>query len=107
MEIRQLQDLPPEFCKGAIETLRGLGKVKVGEVFRVLGYRELIALVGPELQGLGIPRKMDHRGHKTRLDWLFTPKNTGLRIRDLGNHALVLFTVEFPSEYFMSDLNPQ
>ena len=32
------------------------------EVFRVLGYRDLIALVGPELQGLGIPEYMDHRG---------------------------------------------
>ena len=87
-------------------TLRGLGKVKVGEVFRVLGYWDLIALVGTELQDLGIPRKMDHRGHKARLDWLFNPTNTGRRIRDLTNHALVLFTVEFPSENFMSDLNP-
>ena len=31
----------------------------------------------------------------------------GLRIRDLENHVLVLFTVEFPSEYFMSELNPK
>jgi hypothetical protein len=72
-----------------------------------LGYKDLIALVRTELQGLDLPRKMDHRGHKARLDWLFTPKNTGLRIRDLENHAIVLFTLEFPSEYFMSDLNPQ
>jgi hypothetical protein len=50
-----LQDLPPKFCQGAVVTLRGCGKVKVGEVFRVLGYRDLMALVGPELQGLGIP----------------------------------------------------
>ena len=84
-------------------TLTGLGTVKVGQVFRVLGYRDLIALVGPELKGLGIPGYMDHRGHQARLDWLFNLKNTGLRTRDLTNHALVFFTVEFPSKYFMSD----
>jgi hypothetical protein len=55
VEIRRLQDLPPKFCKGALVTLKGIGTVKVGEVFRVLGYRDLIDLVGPELQGLGIP----------------------------------------------------
>ena len=54
-------------------TLKGLGTVKVGEVFRVLGYRDLIALVGPELQGLGIPGYMDHRGHQSRLGWFFNP----------------------------------
>ena len=106
VEIRRLQDLPPKFCKGSVVTLRGLGKVKVGDVFRVMGRRDLIALVGPELLGLGIPTEMDGRGHKARFDWLFTPKNTGLRLLDLTNHALVLFTVEFPTEYFMSDLNP-
>jgi hypothetical protein len=106
VEIRLLQDLPPKFCKGALVTLKGLGTVKVGEVFRVLGYRDLIALVNPELQGLGIPEYMDHRGHQARLGWLFNPKKTGLRTRDLTNHALVLFTVEFPSKYFMSDYNP-
>jgi hypothetical protein len=104
VQVSRLQDLPPRFCKGTGVTLRGLGKVKVGEVFWVLGYRDLMALVGPELQGLVIPRKMDHRGHKVRLDWIFTPKNPGLRIRDVENHALVFFTVEFPSEYFLSDL---
>ena len=78
----------------------------MGDVFRVMGRRDLIALVGPELLGLGIPKEMDGRGHKDRFDWLFTPKNTGLRLRDLTNHTLVLFTVEFPTEYFMSDLKP-
>ena len=48
-----------------VVTLRGLGKVKVREAFRVLGYRDLIALVGPELQGVGIPRKMDYRAFHT------------------------------------------
>jgi hypothetical protein len=76
------------------------------EVFRILGYRDLIALVGPELQGLGIPGYMDHCGHQARLDGLFNPKNTGLRTLNLTNHALVLFTVEFPSKYFMSDYSP-
>jgi hypothetical protein len=74
-----------------------------GNQFRVIRHRNLIALVGPERQDLGIPRHMDHRGHQARLDWLLNPKNTGLRTRDLTNHALVMFTVEFPSEYFLSD----
>jgi hypothetical protein len=52
VEIRRLRDLPPKFCKGALVTLKGLGTVQVGEVFRC---SDLIALVGPELQGLGIP----------------------------------------------------
>jgi len=103
VEIRRLQDLPPKFCKGALVTLKVLGTVQVGEVFRC---SDLIALVGPELQGLGIPEYKDHRGHQARLGWLFNPKKTGLRTRDLTNHALVLFTVEFPSKYFMSDYNP-
>jgi hypothetical protein len=106
VEIRRLQDLSPKFCKGSVVTLRGLGKVKVGDVFRVMGRRDLIALVGPELLGLGIPKEMDGRGHNARFDWLFTPKNTGLRLRDLTNHSLVLFAVEFPTEYFMSELKP-
>ncbi len=80
-------------------TLKGLGRVKVGEVFRILGYRDLIVLVGTELEGLGILRQRDHRGHKTRLDWIFNLKNMGLRIRNLTNHTFVLFTVEFPRVY--------
>ena len=67
VEIRRLQDLTPKFCKGVLVTLKGLGTVKVGEVFRVLGYRDLITLVGPELQGLGIPEYMDIVGTKPGL----------------------------------------
>jgi hypothetical protein len=121
VEIRRLQDLAPNFCNGALVTLKGLGTSRWG---RFLWYSDLIALVGPEPQGLGIPEYMDHRGYQARLDWLFNPKymdnrgyqarldwlfnpkNTGLRTRDLTNHAVVLFTVEFPSKYFMSDYSP-
>ena len=68
--------------------------------------KDFIALVGHDLEGLGIPKHMDGRGHQARLNWLFNPVNTGLRLVDLVNHDLVLFTLEFPSEIFQSDLNP-
>jgi hypothetical protein len=62
--------------------------------------QDFIAFVGHDLDGLGIPEYMDGRGHQARLNWLFYPVNTGLRIVDLANHALVLCTLEFPSENF-------
>ena len=96
--MHRLQDLPPKFQKGSIVTLRGIGKCKVQEVFRVLGYRDFIALVGREMRGLDIPRHMSDMSHKTRLVWFFTHKNTGLRLIDLDNHLLVLITLEFPKE---------
>jgi hypothetical protein len=94
------------FHKDAIITLKGMSKAKVKDVFRVCGSKDLIALMGPGLEGLGLPEHMDGRGHQARLKWLFNPANTGLRLVDLTNHALVLFTLEFPSEVFKSDLNP-
>ena len=84
----------------------GFCKAKVKDVFRMLSMRDFIALVGLDLEGLGIPSSMDGRGHLTRLNWFLNPTNTGLRLVDLVNHGLVLFTLEFPSEIFRSDLNP-
>ena len=106
IEIGKIFDLPPKFHKDTIVTLKGLSKAKVKDVFRVLGMRDFISLVGHDLEGLGIPSSMDGRGHQTRLNWLFNPANTGLRLVDLVNHGLVLFTLEFPSETFQSDFNP-
>lgn len=106
IEIRKIIDLPPKFHKGVVITLKGMSKAKVKDVFRVCGLKDLIALVGPGLEGLGLPEHMDGWDHQARIKWLFNPANTGLRLVDLTNHALVLFTVEFPSEVFKSDLNP-
>ena len=66
--------------------------------------RDFVALVGKEMRGLGIPRKLDDSDHETRMLWFFNPENTGLRRIDLDNWSLVLFTVEFPTEIFKSDL---
>ncbi len=106
IEIRKITDLPPKFHKGAIITLKGMNKAKVKDVFRACGLKDLIALVGPGLEGLGLPEHMDGWDHQARIKWLFNPANTGLRLVDLTNHALVLFTLDFPSEVFKSDLNP-
>jgi hypothetical protein len=106
ISIHEWQALPPKFHKGAIISLKGMSKAKVKDVFRVCGLKDLIASVGPGLEGLGLPEHMDGRGHQARLKWLFNPTNTGLRLVDLTNHALVLLTLEFPSEVFKSDLNP-
>jgi hypothetical protein len=57
------------------------------------------------MKGLGIPVTLDSADHKTRMEWFFNPVNTGLRRIDLDNHALVLFTLEFPTEIFKSDLH--
>ena len=59
-----------------------------------------------DLEGLGIPNSMDGRGLQVRLNWFFNSDNTVLRLVDLVNHGLVMFTLEFPSEVFQSDLNP-
>jgi hypothetical protein len=105
VEVRRINDLPSTFEKGSIVTLKGIGKCKVKDVFRALGYRDFVALVCKEMKGLGIPVTLDSADHKTRLKWFFNPVNTGLRRIDLDNHALVLFTVEFPTEIFKSDLH--
>ena len=104
VEVRKIQDLPPKFEKGTIVTLKGIGKCKVGDVFRALGYRDFLTLVGKDMRGLGIPKELDEEDHETRLAWFFNPKHTGLRRLDLDNHALVLFTLEFPTEIFQSDM---
>jgi hypothetical protein len=106
IEIRNIIDLPPKFQKGSIITLKGLRKAKVMDVFRVCGMKDFISLVGPGLEGLGIPEHMDGRGHQARLNWPFNPANTGLRLVDLVNHGLVVVTLEFPSEIFKSDWTP-
>ncbi len=64
-----------------------------------------MALVGKEMKGLGIDRSLDSADHKARMTWFFDPVNTGLRRIDLDNHGLVLFTLEFPTEIFKSDLH--
>ena len=74
------------------------------QVLGALGYRDFTALVGKEMRGLGIPREQDDADHETRMLWFFNPENTGLRRIDLDNWCLVLFTVEFPTEVFKSDL---
>ena len=61
---------------------------------------------GHDLEGLGVPKSTDGRDHQTRLNWLFNPVNTGLRLVDLVNYGLVLLRLKFPSEIFKSDLNP-
>ena len=78
-------------------------KFKVKQVCRALGYRDFIALVGREMRGLDILREFDDLDHETRMFWFFNPQTTGLRLIDLDNHSLVLFTVEFPTEIFESD----
>ncbi len=100
VEVRRINDLPSTFEKGSIVTLKGIGKCKVKDVFRALGSRDFVALVGKEMKGLGIPVT-----HKTRMEWFFNPVNTGLRHIALDSHALVLFTLEFPTEIFKSDLH--
>ena len=65
IKIRRLQDLPAKFHKGLVVTQCGLGKCKIKGVFRVSGYRDLIALVGTQLEGLGIPAYMDHNRNGT------------------------------------------
>ena len=105
VEVRHIKDLPSTFQKGSIVTLKGIGKCKVKDVFRALGYRDFVALVGKEMKGLGIDRSLDSADHKARMAWFFDPVNTGLRRIDLDNHALVLFTLEFPTEIFKSDLH--
>jgi hypothetical protein len=62
----RIVDLPPKFHKGTIVTLRGVGKAKVKEVLRVLGYRHFIALVGKKMTGLLILQSMDGMGHNAR-----------------------------------------
>ena len=106
MEIRRLQDLPPKFCKGALVTPRRLGKVKVGEVFRALGYGDLIALVGTELQGLGIFRRMDHRGHKARLRLAFQPYEHGSQDLRSDNPCARAFHSGIPLREFHVSLEP-
>jgi len=95
IEVRRLQDLPSKFEQGTIVTLKGNGKFKVKDVFRALGYRDFVALVGREMRGLGIPKELDDMDHETRMEWFFNRENTGLRRIDLHNHALVLFTEIF------------
>ena len=41
---------------------------------------------------------LDDEDHETRMAWFFNPQNTGLQRIDLDNHALVLFTPEFPTK---------
>jgi hypothetical protein len=48
-------------------TLKGMSKAKVKDVFRVCGMKDFIALVGHDLEGLGIPEYMDGGGHQARL----------------------------------------
>ncbi len=105
VEVRRINNLPSTFEKGSIVTLKGIGKCKVNDVFRALGYRDFVALVGKDMKGLGIPASLDSVDHKTRMAWFFNPVNTGLRRIDLDNHALVLFTLEFPTEIFKPDLH--
>ncbi len=98
VEVRRINDLPSTFEKGSIVTLKGIGKCKVKDVFRALGSRDFVALVGKEMKGLGIPVTLDSADHKTRMD-------TGLQHIALDSHALVLFTLEFPTEIFKSELH--
>ena len=44
-----------------------------------------------QLTGLGIPVSMDHRGHKSRLDWLFTTENTETLVSDLNPESHTLW----------------
>ncbi len=69
--------------------------------FQGVWYERLYSLGGPRPRRPGHPRIYGRRGPPSE-----TAANTGLRLVDLVNHGLVLFTLEFPSEILKSDLNP-
>jgi hypothetical protein len=80
----------------------------VGEVFRVLGYRDLITLVGHDLQGLGILGLKNQSSlswyprwsmYPRRLDWFFNPKNGSQDPRSDEPHTRV-FHSGIPLEVF-------